>query len=103
MVSVSWKVTTSKFVRRFRDEIARLLSAWELDPRVVRRSSRIDPAMPAACDARKYILTTLPTIFLISAPFEPRCGVPKKTMPEVAESMSRYRWSSSCARTRASK
>lgn len=88
IVSVSWKVTISKFARRFLEETARSLSAWELDPRVVRRSSRIDPAMPATCDTRKHTLTTLPTTFPMSAPLEPRCGVPKKTMPEVADSMS---------------
>jgi hypothetical protein len=39
----------------------------------------------------------------ISAPSEPRCGVPKKIMAEVALSISAYWRSSSCARTRASR
>lgn len=85
---VSWKVTISMLVRRLREEIARSLKAWELDARVVRRSSRINPATPAVCDMRKHELMTLPTAFPISAPLEPRCGVPKKMMPEVADSKS---------------
>jgi hypothetical protein len=47
----------------------------------------MDLAKPAVCDTRKHALTTFPTIFPISAPCEPRCGVPKNTMDVVADKM----------------